>query len=93
MLGEMEETKYPSFPFVTAPFDCVINAVGVILLVTTTTVPVAASATTITAAASETAAAFYPTEVGQSRRLPSGLLISAFTLTGSHLVLSLYPDR
>ena len=105
MLGELEERKYPSFPFVTnlriiiryfltAPFECVFNAVGAILLVTTTTtVPVAASTTTITATASETAAAFYPTEVGQSRRLPSGLLTSACTQTGSHLVLNLYPDR
>ncbi len=80
--------------FLTAPFEYVFNAVGVILLVTTTTtVPVAASTTTITATASETAAAFYPTEVGQSRRLPSGLLTSACTQTGSHLVLNLYPDR
>ncbi len=72
------------------------NAVGAILLVTTTTtVPVAASTTTITitATAAETAAAFYPTEVGQSRRHPSGLLTSACTRTGGYLVFSLYPDR
>jgi hypothetical protein len=72
------------------------NAVGVILLATTTTtVPVAASTTTITitATASETAAAFYPTEEGQSRRHPWGLLTSACTQTGSHIVFNLYTDR
>jgi hypothetical protein len=79
--------------FLTAPFECVFNAVGVILLATTTTVPVAASTTTITATASETAAAFYPTEVGQSQRRPLGLLTSACTQTGSHIVFNLYTDR
>jgi hypothetical protein len=81
--------------FLTDPFKYVFNAVGVILLATTTTtVPVAASTTTTTTTTtSETAAAFYPTEVGQSRLRPSGLLTSACTQTGSHLVFNLYPDR